>query len=116
MTESPIDVLERWEAGFKLVLGVKESHERPGPMALVRHAFYRLMRRLSPEVEQIDGFYGFGLLSIVLSSRSQRLGDLAAEQGWKAPVAAASGNGRSSRSCAIFSSGVWAAMSRTVWW
>jgi hypothetical protein len=53
--------LEQWEAGFKLVLAVKERTETPGPMFLLRRAFYRLMRRLSPDVEQIEGFYGFGL-------------------------------------------------------
>ena len=53
--------LERWEAGFKLVLGVKASSAESRPMSLVRSSFYRLLRRLSPDVEQIDGFYGFGL-------------------------------------------------------
>ncbi len=53
--------VEQWEAGNKLVLAVKESSEERGPMSVIRRAFYRLMRRLSPEVEQIEGFYGFGL-------------------------------------------------------
>src|SRR3990170_267162 len=37
-----------------------------------------LVRNLVRIVDFLPGFYGFGLLAIVVSSRSQRLGDLAA--------------------------------------
>jgi hypothetical protein len=37
-----------------------------------------LVRNLIRVVDFLPGFYGFGLLAIVVSSRSQRLGDLAA--------------------------------------
>lgn len=53
--------VEKWEQGYKLALGIKESTERRGPLSLVRKFFYALMKRMSRDVQQIEGFYGFGL-------------------------------------------------------
>lgn len=52
--------LERWEAGFKVALGVKAAGEESWPMSWVRDGYYRLLARLS-DVEPVRNSTGFGL-------------------------------------------------------
>jgi glycosyltransferase involved in cell wall biosynthesis len=54
------DFVQRWEQGYKVVLGIKSRTEDPLPMRLVRSAYYRLIGKLS-EVELVRDFTGFGL-------------------------------------------------------
>ena len=52
--------LEKWEAGHKIVMGIKvRSRESPLMFAL-RRCYYRVLGRLS-EIELTGNFYGFGL-------------------------------------------------------
>ena len=54
------DFIQKWEAGYKIVVGVKtESEESPILFAL-RKAYYYLVGRLS-EIKLIENFTGFGL-------------------------------------------------------
>jgi glycosyltransferase involved in cell wall biosynthesis len=52
--------LEKWEEGYKLVLGVKESAEESRLMYALRSCYYRLVARLSA-VELTRNSTGFGL-------------------------------------------------------
>ena len=52
--------LERWEQGFKVVLGIKRASEEPRAMFLLRTVYYRLIERLS-DVRLIQHATGFGL-------------------------------------------------------
>jgi polyisoprenyl-phosphate glycosyltransferase len=52
--------LERWEQGFKVVVGVKRTSKESWAMFLVRTLYYRLLHRLS-EVTLIQHATGFGL-------------------------------------------------------
>jgi polyisoprenyl-phosphate glycosyltransferase len=52
--------VEKWEQGFPMVLGIRVDSDEGFILRLVRHAFYRLMARLS-DVRQIQNFIGFGL-------------------------------------------------------
>jgi glycosyltransferase involved in cell wall biosynthesis len=51
----------KWEEGYKVVIGVKaESHES-WLMARTRRFYYRLVARLSSDVELVHNYTGFGL-------------------------------------------------------
>lgn len=52
--------LEKWEEGFKSVIGVKKESEEPLLIGSVRRLYYRVVNRLS-EMELHEGFTGFGL-------------------------------------------------------
>ena len=55
------DFLQRWEEGYKVVLGVKTATHEAGPMAWIRRAYYRLLSRLA-DVELVKDSTGFGLV------------------------------------------------------
>jgi len=55
-----VDFIKKWEQGYKSVVGVKRKSAESPLMLAVRSFFYKLMGMLS-EVEQIEGFMGFGL-------------------------------------------------------
>ncbi len=52
--------IEKWEQGYKVVVGVKSSSEEKGLVEKFRKVFYMMMTWVS-EVPQIRNFYGFGL-------------------------------------------------------
>jgi glycosyltransferase involved in cell wall biosynthesis len=52
--------LEKWEEGYKIVVGIKKRSKESALMFGVRNLFYRILGMLS-EVDQIQGFTGFGL-------------------------------------------------------
>jgi len=52
--------IEKWEQGFKIVVGVKTRSEESQLMFLVRRAYYNFVNKLS-EVKLIKNFMGFGL-------------------------------------------------------
>jgi glycosyltransferase involved in cell wall biosynthesis len=54
------DFLEQWEAGYKVVLGVKKNSEESATMFAVRNLYYRLIGTIS-EIELTKNFTGFGL-------------------------------------------------------
>jgi len=54
------EFLEKWEAGCKIVMGVKIRSSESPLMFGIRKFYYRLVKRLS-EIELTNNFYGFGL-------------------------------------------------------
>jgi len=54
------DFLEKWEEGYKVVLGVKKNSEESAAMFAVRRLYYNLIGRIS-EIELTKNFTGFGL-------------------------------------------------------
>jgi glycosyltransferase involved in cell wall biosynthesis len=57
--------IERWEAGFKVALGVKEKTEEGWPMRPLRRLYYRLLSRVS-DVEMVADATGFGIYDRVV--------------------------------------------------
>lgn len=53
-------LVEKWEAGHKVVIGVKNQSKENRLMFAARKLFYNLIARMS-EVEQVKNFTGFGL-------------------------------------------------------
>lgn len=54
------DFIQKWEEGYKVVIGVKTKSQESGLFYFLRTAYYRVLRKLS-EVELIEHFTGFGL-------------------------------------------------------
>lgn len=54
------EFIKRWEAGSKIVVGVKTHSDENGLMFRVRKLYYHLMNHIS-EVRHIENFTGFGL-------------------------------------------------------
>jgi len=54
------DFIQKWEEGFKIVIGVKTGSHESGLFYFLRTAYYRVLRKLS-DVELIEHFTGFGL-------------------------------------------------------
>jgi len=54
------EFIKQWEAGFKIVIGVKPSAEENGLMFAVRKFYYSLASKIS-EIKLIKNFTGFGL-------------------------------------------------------
>lgn len=55
-----VEFIKRWEAGNKIVVGVKTHSDENGLMFRVRKLYYQMMNRIS-EVRHIENFTGFGL-------------------------------------------------------
>ena len=62
--QDPIDMIPKflaeWEAGHKVVIGIKTSSKESKLMYLLRSIYYKMIRKMS-SVEQIEHFTGFGL-------------------------------------------------------
>jgi len=54
------EFIQKWEEGYKVVVGVKTSSQESGLFYLLRSLYYRVLRSFS-EVRLIDNFTGFGL-------------------------------------------------------
>lgn len=54
------EMVAKWEAGYKVVVGVRRNSSERGLMPHMRRMFYSLIRRMS-KTEQIPNFMGFGL-------------------------------------------------------
>jgi glycosyltransferase involved in cell wall biosynthesis len=54
------EMVEHWEAGFSMVLGIKRSSKENGLMFLLRRAYYRLVNKVA-SIETYENFTGFGL-------------------------------------------------------
>jgi polyisoprenyl-phosphate glycosyltransferase len=54
------EFINKWEEGYKIVIGVKTQSEESSFFFAIRRAYYTLVGRLS-EVELINNFTGFGL-------------------------------------------------------
>lgn len=55
-----LEFLKKWEAGYKIVIGIKEKSKENKLMFFIRKMFYNLISKIS-ETDQIKNFTGFGL-------------------------------------------------------
>jgi glycosyltransferase involved in cell wall biosynthesis len=56
-----LELIEKWEAGFQVVVAVKPKSKENLPMALVRKFYYWLLSHISDSDNIIRNFTGFGL-------------------------------------------------------
>ena len=68
------EFVARWEAGTKVVIGVKKDSHESRVMSLIRGLFYRIIDRLS-EVPQVRNFTGFGLYDRVVMDTLREIDD-----------------------------------------
>jgi glycosyltransferase involved in cell wall biosynthesis len=68
-------LLEQWENGFPIVIAVKHESRENAPMFLVRKLFYRLVNRLSDDIETYENFTGFGLYDRQVIDLVRQFGD-----------------------------------------
>ena len=68
------EFVARWEAGAKVVIGVKKESQESRVMSLIRGLFYRIIDRLS-EVPQVRHFTGFGLYDRVVMDTLREIDD-----------------------------------------
>ncbi|MBC7875880.1 MAG: glycosyltransferase family 2 protein [Anaerolineales bacterium] len=54
------DFIQKWEQGYKVVIGIKTKSEEFGLFYFFRSLYYRILRSLS-DVRLIDNYTGFGL-------------------------------------------------------
>lgn len=62
--QDPVEVVPKfvkeWEAGYKIVSGIKTASKESKIMYFLRSCYYKMIKKMS-EVEQIEHFTGFGL-------------------------------------------------------
>lgn len=62
--QEPVDMIPKfiseWEAGYKIVCGIKTTSKENKVMRFFRTCYYKMIKKFS-EVEQIEHFTGFGL-------------------------------------------------------
>lgn len=68
-------LLEQWERGVPIVIAVKHQSRESAPMFLVRKLFYRLVNRLSDDIETYENFTGFGLYDRQVIDLVRQFGD-----------------------------------------
>jgi glycosyltransferase involved in cell wall biosynthesis len=93
LQEPPVlikDFIEKWEAGYKIVAGVKPKSKENFLMFFIRNAYYKLLNSFS-ETRQIENFTGFGLYDRMVIDKMRQVDDpypyfrgLVSEIGYKA--------------------------------
>jgi len=68
------EFLRRWEAGSRVVLGVKESSEESGLFYAVRSRYYRMLARIA-DIEVVSQSTGFGCYDRVVIEALRRIDD-----------------------------------------
>lgn len=68
-------LLEEWEKGTPIVIAVKHRSREAAPMFLIRKLFYRLVNRLSDDIETYENFTGFGLYDRQVIDLVRQFGD-----------------------------------------
>jgi glycosyltransferase involved in cell wall biosynthesis len=58
--EMIVDFVREWEAGYSMVLGIKESSDENPLMFIVRQIYYKLVHKIA-SLETFENFTGFGL-------------------------------------------------------
>ena len=66
--------LEKWEEGYKIVLGVKEQADESGLFYAVRGRYYRTLARIS-DTQLVQQATGFGLYDRVVVDAIRRMND-----------------------------------------
>jgi glycosyltransferase involved in cell wall biosynthesis len=70
-----LQMVEQWELGYPVVLGIKTTSEESGLMYSIRTAYYRLVRTLT-DIETFEHFTGFGLYDrVVIDTLKTRFKD-----------------------------------------
>jgi glycosyltransferase involved in cell wall biosynthesis len=63
--QEPIELIpifvNEWKKGYKLVIGIKHKSKENLIKRLMRTLYYKLLKKMSEDVEQIEHFDGFGL-------------------------------------------------------
>lgn len=68
------EFIRQWEAGYKVVLGVKTASEDTALMSLARRSYYRLVTQMA-DVELVQNCTGFGLYDQTVLEWLRRLDD-----------------------------------------
>ena len=68
-------LIEQWEKGAPIVIAVKQQSHEAAPMFLARKLFYRLVNRLSDDIETYENFTGFGLYDRQVIDLVRQFGD-----------------------------------------
>jgi glycosyltransferase involved in cell wall biosynthesis len=68
------EFVARWEAGYKVVVGVKKESLERKSMFFVRTLYYKILGRLS-DVPLIENFTGFGLYDRVVMDKLREIDD-----------------------------------------
>lgn len=68
-------LLEQWEKGIPIVIAVKQKSREAAPMFLLRRMFYRIVNRLSDDIETYENFTGFGLYDKRVIDLVRQFGD-----------------------------------------
>ncbi len=68
------EFIREWEAGYKIVVGVKTSSEESGLMYRIRSTYYRTVERLT-DVHVMRHYTGFGLYDRSVMDEVRRFGD-----------------------------------------
>ncbi|HEX2997422.1 MAG TPA: glycosyltransferase family 2 protein, partial [Anaerolineales bacterium] len=68
------EFIQKWEEGYKVVIGVKNKSEESGFVFFLRSTYYRILRMLS-DVPLIDNFTGFGLYDRQVTNVLRELND-----------------------------------------
>ena len=58
--EMIVKFVREWEAGHKIVIGVKSASEEKKSMYLIRGIYYKMIKKIT-EIDHIEQFTGFGL-------------------------------------------------------
>jgi polyisoprenyl-phosphate glycosyltransferase len=69
------ELLAQWETGMPIVIAVKRQSREAAPMFLARTLFYRLVNRLSDDIETYENFTGFGLYDRKVIDLVRQFGD-----------------------------------------
>jgi len=76
--QDPIEMLpafvKEWEAGYKIVTGIKSSSKESKINYFLRSVYYKMIKRMS-DVEQIEHFTGFGLYDASFINTLRNLND-----------------------------------------
>ena len=67
-------MVEEWEKGHKIVVGIKSKSKENKMMYFVRSIYYKLLSKIS-ETEHIEHFYGFGLYDASFVNELRKLND-----------------------------------------
>lgn len=55
------DFIKKWEEGFKVVIGLKAKTEESFLFSVIRKAYYKIVSKLSDDVDMVKNFTGLGL-------------------------------------------------------
>jgi len=68
-------LIEEWERGVPIVIAIKHRSHEAAPIFLARKLFYRLVNRLSDDIETYENFTGFGLYDRQVIDLVRQFGD-----------------------------------------